>query len=63
MSGELEGTFVVVLAHGDGGTEAARLAEELRGHGGRVVVFAAEGEAGETEAVLELVAELARASK
>jgi transketolase C-terminal domain/subunit len=58
VSGDLEGTFVVVVAEGAGATKAVGLADELRARGGRVAVFAPEGDPVDTDAVLELVAEL-----
>lgn len=59
MPGKLEGTFVVVVAEGDGATNAAQLADALRAHGGQVAVFATEGDL-DADAVAELVAELGK---
>jgi hypothetical protein len=61
VPGKLEGTFVVVVAEGDGATNAARLADALRAHGGQVAVFAPEGDVVDADAVAELVAELGKA--
>ncbi|MDQ6928408.1 MAG: hypothetical protein M3159_07060 [Actinomycetota bacterium] len=58
MTGKLEGSLVVIVAEADGAPRMARLADELRAHGGRVAVFASDGDPGEVDAVVELVAEL-----
>lgn len=60
MTDDLAGVLVVVSGGGDATARAARLAGELRDRGGRVVVFASEGDADDADAIVELVGELAR---
>lgn len=49
----------MVVAEGGGATNAARLADALRAHGGQVAVFATEGDV-DADAVAELVSELGK---
>jgi hypothetical protein len=58
VTGTLDGTFVVLVAEGDGAPRMARLAEELRARGGRVAIFVSDGDAADADALVELVAEI-----
>ena len=59
MPGKLDGTFVVMVAEGNGAARAGHLAEVLRANGARAVVFAPEGDAQDDDAIVEMVSELA----
>jgi hypothetical protein len=61
MTGKLDGTFVVMVAEGEGATRAGRLADVLRDNGARAVVFTPDDDAdvADENAIVEMVAELA----